>query len=354
MTIIMENIVSLITMKKKLPFKTFKTPQLFYLLGIAVLLSSCVPQRKYAELEAEYHDLIESNNRCKSELAMTNNELNDIEAMANKIFAKNAELNAKYTEMEAMFSKVKDSYEILGENYRKLIESKSEDLARLDKELKDLETKLSNRDTDLTNKEADLIEQQKRLDKLALDVEKLRISLELREKKVTELQAVIQKKDEAFKSLTSKIKEALLGQGAKGLTVVNKDGKIFVSVESQLLFKPGRTDIDSKGESTLLNLAAVLANLDDIEVIVEGHTDKNPIKTARFTDNWDLSVLRATSVVRVLIDKGNLSPSLVVPSGRAQHIPVDKGSSVEAYAKNRRIEIIISPNLKEVFDLIQK
>jgi chemotaxis protein MotB len=216
-----------------------------------------------------------------------------------------------------------------------------------------MESKLSIKDDNLSSKEADLIKQQSKLDKLALDVENLRIDLEAREKKVIELQAAISKHEKAFSARTEKIKGVLLGPGTEGLTVVNKNGKIFVSVESELLFKPGRTDIDKQGEAALLKLAGALANLDDIEVIVEGHTDKQPIKTARFSDNWDLSVLRATSVVRLLIDKGNLSPTMVIPSGRAQYLPIDGGSNAEALAKNRRIEIIISPNLSEVLDLIQ-
>lgn len=339
-------------MKKKSPYNTYIS-RLLLALCLAVVFNACVPHRKYAALEEQYNALMESNDSCRSELSFTKTELSDIEQKANDLYAKNAQVNAKFVEMEALYNKVKQSYEDLGENYRKLIASKSEDLARLDTELKEMESKLSQKDDDLSSREAELIKQQAKLDKLAQDVDELRVDLEAREKKVKELQAAIEKQDMAFKELTQKIKNVLLGPGMEGLTVVNKQGKIFVSVESQLLFKPGRTDIDSKGEAALLKLAEALANLNDIEIIVEGHTDSQPIKTARFSDNWDLSVLRATSVVRVLVDQGNLPPTMVIPSGRAEHMPVSLGKSAEDLSQNRRIEIIISPNLSEVLDLIQ-
>ena len=348
MITITENIVSLIKMKKKLPFRTTVIGVLAF-----TFLQSCVPHRKYATLEEQYNALIDSNDSCRNELSLTKTELNDIESKANDIYAENADLEAKFTETEAMFTRIKASYEALNENYKELIASKSEDLAELDAELKDLEAKLSEKDDDLSSREADLIKQQSKLETLAKDIEQLRLDLEAREKKVEELEEIIAQKEKAFADLTTKIKQAITAGGVEGLTVEQKNGKIYVSVESALLFKPGRTDIDTEGEKALLNLSETLANLEDIEIIVEGHTDKQPIKTARFNDNWDLSVLRATSVVRLFVNKGGLSPNIVVPSGRAQYIPLAEGSSAEDYAKNRRIEIIISPNLSKVYELIQ-
>lgn len=318
-----------------------------------LLMQSCVPHRKYAALEDRYNALIESNDSCQTELTFTKNKLSDVEKVANELDAKVADIQSRFVETEALYNKVKESYEVLGENYRKLIESKSEDLARLDAELKDMESKLSEKDDDLSNREADLIKQQSKLDKLAADVETLRLDLEQREKKVKELESIIDEKDAMFKQLTERIIAALSGDDAKGLEVTNKDGKIYVSVESELLFKPGRTDIDEQGEKALLRLSETLSDLNDIEIIVEGHTDKQPIKTARFADNWDLSVLRATSVVRLLTEKGGVSPSVVIASGRAEHKPVDSGNDSEAFAKNRRIEIIIAPNLDKIYQLIQ-
>ena len=173
-----------------------------------------------------------------------------------------------------------------------------------------------------------------------------------REKRVKELQDLLSKKDQALNDLKSRIEKALMGFNKDELSVTMKDGKIYVSLAEQLLFASGSTAVDAKGRDALNKLAGVLVKQTDFDIMVEGHTDSIPIKTAAIKDNWDLSVLRATSIVRILTVDNGVSSKRVVPSGRSSFIPKQSNSTKEGRASNRRTEIILSPNLDEVFKIL--
>ena len=137
----------------------------------------------------------------------------------------------------------------------------------------------------------------------------------------------------------------------KGLTVVEKNGKIYVSLEAKLLFASGSTKVESEGQRALIDLAYVLQEEKDIEIIVEGHTDTDKINSSVHPkSNWELSVLRATAVVQIMLANSSMDPTQLMAAGRSEFMPVDP----EDKSKNRRIEIIISPNLNELFEIISK
>jgi chemotaxis protein MotB len=161
----------------------------------------------------------------------------------------------------------------------------------------------------------------------------------------------MQRKDDAIKQLKTKVSNALKGFENKGLTVVEKNGEIYVSLEAKLLFASGSTVVETEGKKALVDLAKVLESEKDLEIVVEGHTDTDKLASASHPkSNWELSVLRATAVVEIMTANSKMSPAQLMAAGRGEFHPVD----VKDKAKNRRIEIIISPNLEELFKMISQ
>ena len=174
-----------------------------------------------------------------------------------------------------------------------------------------------------------------------------------RERTINELQQMINAQNEKVRKLLSSVKDALLGFSSDELTVREKDGKVYVAMSDKLLFQSGSARLDKRGEEALGKLAEVLNIQTDIDVFIEGHTDNKPINTVQFKDNWDLSVIRATSVVRILIKNYNVNPLQIQPSGRGEYMPVDDNETAEGRSKNRRTEIIMAPKLDKLFQMLQ-
>ena len=174
-----------------------------------------------------------------------------------------------------------------------------------------------------------------------------------REHTINELQQMINAQNEKVRKLLSSVKDALLGFSSDELTVREKDGKVYVAMSDKLLFQSGSARLDKRGEEALGKLAEVLNKQTDIDVFIEGHTDNKPINTVQFKDNWDLSVIRATSVVRILIKNYNVNPLQIQPSGRGEYMPVDDIETAEGRSKNRRTEIIMAPKLDKLFQMLQ-
>ncbi len=169
-----------------------------------------------------------------------------------------------------------------------------------------------------------------------------------------EMEKMLYDKDRILDELRQKVADALMGFEGQGLTVTRKDGKVYVSLDEKLLFKSGSTVVDPNGVRALKQLAVVLAKNPDIDIMIEGHTDDVPFrKGSTVKDNWDLSVLRATSIVRILLDGSGIEPTRLTVAGRGEFLPVDSGQTTEARRKNRRTEIILSPDLSEVFKILE-
>ena len=171
-----------------------------------------------------------------------------------------------------------------------------------------------------------------------------------RERTINELQDMIKAQNDKVQNLLSNVKDALLGFSTDELTVREKDGK---AMSDKLLFQSGSARLDKRGEEALGKLAEVLNKQTDIDVFIEGHTDNKPINTVQFKDNWDLSVIRATSVVRILIKNYHVNPLQIQPSGRGEYMPVDDNETAEGRSKNRRTEIIMAPKLDKLFQMLQ-
>ncbi|MFN9961276.1 MAG: flagellar motor protein MotB, partial [bacterium] len=153
-----------------------------------------------------------------------------------------------------------------------------------------------------------------------------------RESKLRELQSLIKQRDSSMNALRESVEQSLLGFKDSGLEIEVKNGKVYVKMSNQLLFKSGSTVIDQRGRDALSQLAMVLAQQTDISVMIEGHTDNKPINNARIADNWDLSVLRSTEVARILTIENGIDPKRIIASGRSEFMPTDEADTQEARA----------------------
>ena len=174
-----------------------------------------------------------------------------------------------------------------------------------------------------------------------------------REATINKLQAEVDAQNARLQSLLNSVKDALLGFSSDELTVTEKNGKIYVAMSDKLLFESGSAQVNKQGKEALGKLAEVLKKQHDIDVFIEEHTDNKPIKTVQFKDNWDLSVVRATSVVRILTKDYGVNPLQILPCGRGEFMPVDNNESVEGRAHNRRTEIIMAPKLDKLMDILK-
>ncbi|PWS27473.1 hypothetical protein DHW03_07675 [Pedobacter yonginense] len=186
------------------------------------------------------------------------------------------------------------------------------------------------------------------------EITKLSGDLAAREKRLKEVEEVLRKRDEATNALKEKLQQALLGFTKNGLTVEIKNGKVYVSLTDKLLFPSGSIVIDEKGKQALASLANVLKQQPEINIAVEGHTDNQKINNlGQIKDNWDLSVLRATSVVRYLTENEKVQSVRMTATGKGEFQPLGSNASAEGRSKNRRIEIVLSPKLDELYNLIK-
>ena len=178
--------------------------------------------------------------------------------------------------------------------------------------------------------------------------------LDERERTINELQDMINAQTERVQNWLNSVKDALLGFSSDELTVREKDGKVYVAMSDKLLFESGSARVDKRGKEALAKLAEVLNKQSDIDVYIEGHTDSKPINTAQFKDNWDLSVIRATSVVRILIKNYHVNPLQIQPCGRGEFMPVADNETADGRAKNRRTEIIMAPKLDKLYQMLNQ
>lgn len=309
-----------------------------------VFLGACVPAKKYK-------DLVEREKKCSEELAQFKTSSLDFEGKAKDLEARYDVVKKEVSKLKADTSSIGTSYRILQTQYDKMAlqnESleKAFDKLRIagSKETAILQAELEGKNIELQRKEDALLV----LDSELKSKEQL---LAEREQRVNELEEAIKRKDEATRLLKTKVANALKGFESQGLTVIQKNGKIYVSMEAKLLFASGSTTVEQNGKNALIELAKVLEVEKELEIIVEGHTDADKLVSPNHPkSNWELSVLRATSVVDILLSNSQMSPMQLMAAGRSEYHPVDPKDK----AKNRRIEIIISPNLNELFEIISK
>lgn len=225
-------------------------------------------------------------------------------------------------------------------------------IARLKKDTSDLNSQLI--DLRAKNEQMD-VNYAKLRNNSSSEINKLADDLKKREQRLKEVEEILRKRDEATNQLKAKLQQALLGFTKNGLTVEIKNGKVYVSLTDKLLFPSGSIIIDEKGKQALTQLAEVLKQQPEINIAVEGHTDAQKINNlGQIKDNWDLSVLRSTSVVRFLTDEQKVESVRMTATGKGEFQPLSPNTTPEGRSKNRRIEIVLSPKLDELYDLIKQ
>ena len=324
---------------------------LLYLLAASVIaLHSCVPQRKYAELESRKSSLDQDNEtlrQSKEQLEAKNKELNTTIETQNKTLT---ELNADTTQLGKEYRQLRVQYDKINELNDILSKKSNELLSQATGENKKLVDELNRTQEALQKKEDMLKGLEKNLNEKQAAIDLANTSLAEKQKRVDDMESLLAEQQAASEALKNKVQNALLGFKDKGLTVTEKDGKVYVSMEAKLLFATGSTAVDPNGKKALVDLAKAIENEADMEVIVEGHTDTDKLASSSYPkDNWDLSVLRATEVVKIMVANSTVKPQILSASGRSEYHPVDAADK----AKNRRIEIILQPKLDELYKLIE-
>jgi len=288
----------------------------------------------------------EENAKLKADMLAANTRISELDSRNNELDQQNKYLRNDTASMGEGTRRLTKLYNELSDSYDKLSKNNEKMLASGQSENRKLISQLNATQEELQRKEDALAARERELNETSAQ-------LKLREARVAELQQILDTKDSAVKALKESVSKALLGFEGQGLTVEQKNGKVYVSLEERLLFASGSTVVDPKGEEALKELGNVLAKNTDINVLIEGHTDNVPIKGGAIKDNWDLSVLRATSVVRILEKNKGVAPVRLTPAGRGEFMPIDKANNAEARKKNRRIEVILTPKLDELFQVLE-
>lgn len=329
--------------------------RMFILFILVVAFTACVPPARFKALQSESLTCSEERDMLKASLEKLSVEQRETAARlasAEQQLARagkdTLKLREEVNRLTRQNEMLKNDYSDLQEAQQALARGSETEIRRLMDELiaarKDLqqrENELEKISTDLTTRKTDL--------------DRVQQELETRNARLSELEQALNQQQQTLSSLRKKVSDALLGFENQGLTVTQKNGKVYVSLEEKLLFKSGSTTVDPKGVSALKNLARVLEQNPDINVTIEGHTDDVQVLAgSAYKDNWDLSVLRATSIVRILLEGSSINPQRLTTAGRSQYQPIDAGKTPEARQKNRRTEIILSPKLDTLYELIRE
>lgn len=315
---------------------TMKTAPLFFA-ALLFLVSSCiVSKKKFDDMLAQKVKTEGQLTERTAQLEKANTEITDLNGKVKSLKEDTTQLGAKIRNTSQRLADLNKEHDQLNAYYKNLMNSSG---------------KLNR---DLAEQKQQLLSIQENLEKTRKLNDSLSVSLSEREQKVKELENVLSEKDKAVQALKNKITNALLNFKENDLTVQVKNGKVYVSLAEQLLFGSGSIEVDAKGVSALQQLAKAIKDQKDINIMVEGHTDNVPMprKSNYMQDNWDLSVLRATAITRILT-KAGVSPNRVSSSGKGEYSPLAPNSSDLNKQKNRRTEIIITPDLDELFKILE-
>ncbi len=327
----------------------------------AFLSTSCVSIKKLEEETALKDKYLAEKEDCNEMLNSHDNKMSLLEKNYSEVSEENSalkneilELNKTSKNMRQLAEEEKTLREKTDKEYDKYMLKSSRRQEELTQELAEKERKLTKKELRLTSIQKDLEARESELQNTKNELSLKEKSLNNKAQKIEELQAKINSQNEAMTDLKTNIKKALKDFTSEDLTVVEKEGKIYVSLSEKLLFKAGSFALDEKGERAIASLAEVLVKQKNVDILVEGHTDSDAYKGyGDILDNWDLSVKRATSVVRVL-EKNNVPKDIIVASGRGANKPITENKTKEEKAKNRRTEIILSPRLENLLNILQK
>lgn len=294
-------------------------------------LNTC--HAKLQAMELQLAELMQGQNQNNLKLKSLIQDTTQYFAQARQALQELAALQKTNAELKARINQLQNGSDRENAKLSGSLQKTRDELLKKQDELSELETQLNR--------------QRKALDLLNEELKK-------REARVAELEDILKRKDDAVTALKRKLSEALLGFENKGLTITQKNGKVYVSMDESLLFASGKTEIEGKGVEALRHVAKVLEQNPDINIMVEGHTDDVPMNgKGEIKDNWDLSVMRATSITKIILNSASINGSRITAAGRGEFFPLEKGTSSEQRKKNRRTELILSPKLDELFKVLE-
>ena len=312
---------------------------LFYC-GVVIFLSSCVSLKQFNETKDRLDNLMVENDQ------LMQNKM-ELEAANVELFKRIEQLMTQNKELRTQLDDTLYGMNILKQNN-----------STLEKEMSDLRDQLeilnSGSSAEIEKLLAELQVTRSNLNSREDKLREAERELEERNAKLIELQNILEQQKQAVSELKNKVMKALVGFNNNGLTVHEKNGKVYVSLEEKLLFKTGKWDVDPNGQKALRELSNVLAQNPDINIMVEGHTDDVLMHgSGEVQDNWDLSVMRATAVTKILTQNNQIDPVRIISAGRSEYLPLSNDKTAEGRQLNRRTEIILTPNLDELLKIIE-
>ena len=312
------------------------------LTALCLVFTGCVSTQQYEALQSQLDEADEENAALRLSRQDAEISSRELEGELAKLTDQNATLNEDLERIGAQAKLLREEVGRLTELNDALTNQSSGRLSSIAEENRQLLE-------DVMRIREELQEREDRLNRLERDLNEKSALLEARSQRVEELESLLEARERAAEALRARLAEALLGFRGKGLNVEQRNGKVYVSMEAQLLFPSGSAQVDPVGREALAGLAEVIAEQTDLEIVVEGHTDTDQVRSTSIPrNNWELSVLRATAVVGILLENPGVDPAMLSASGRSAYHPVDASDK----AKNRRIEVILAPNLDSLYELI--
>ena len=319
------------------------------------LISSCITPKVYNEL-LDKHEIAKKNLTKNEKLILELREnlddkerdITNLNTLVEQLRKDSIALNNDLVSCQKKYDDLSTTYDLLTSKSSRYMAEKAKETKELLSQLETTQSELFAKEDQLNKSTLELEEKERKL----LDSQN---ELELRSLRVAELEAIINRKDSMVTALKQKISKALIGLEGDGLTIEQRNGKVYISLEEDLLFASGKYEINQTGKQALDKLSDALSYQKDLEILVEGHTDSIPLSGRGLVkDNWDLSVMRATSVVKRLTSNTNLDPTQLIAAGRSEFVPISSNLTSEGRGKNRRIEMILSPNLDDLFKLLEE
>jgi len=304
-----------------------------YLLFLVPLMYSCVSSKMFNEVEYRYADLKGTHAKLETDHEQLIKNYDSLRYHYGELVTQYEKQSQQLATTSGTLSTLQTDYKALEENSTEALQASIETNRRLLEEIQ--------------IKEGELQSKKERLDSLTQE-------LSLRMARVEELEGLVSEKEEAMNTLKNVLTDALVSFAGDGLSVEQKGGKVYVSMENKLLFKSGSWSVESNGKRALKQLGEVLASNPEIAVLIEGHTDSDPyIGNDQLSGNWDLSTKRATEIVKLLLQNDTIKPENLTAAGRGEHHPLADNDYAAGKAKNRRIEVILTPKLDKIAALLE-
>jgi chemotaxis protein MotB len=311
---------------------------------MTIILSGCVTAKQFEDLQGRCDEIDKENTTLLLNSQDVEIEVVELRGQVATLTEVRTELAADTSRMGRFVADSRDEIRRLRELNDALTDQSGGRLSTLNAENRALLEDVQKIRKELQNREDALIALEKDLTQRSAD-------LESRSARVEELEELLASRERAAEALRKRLERALLGFEGRGLKVEQRNGKVYVSLEAELLFPSGSAEVDDKGRDLLAQLGAVIAEQNGLEIIIEGHTDSDNLVSPNFPhNNWELSVLRATSVLAIIRDQPGVDPAILTASGRSEYHPVDPKDK----SRNRRIEVILAPKLDALFDLLDE